>query len=82
MINSRIKKLKEEIRIFKGFTKPARQYIGTLRKPNKTKDKFGELYFGNIRNCLINTRWGQLRVPFNHIGESIEIIVKIKELEK
>ena len=67
---------KSIIKIFKGKTKPNKSFVGITNQPRNIKDKFGQLWEGNVRVCLINTRWGQLHVPYTWIRKKIEIIVK------
>ena len=70
---------KKEITIFKGKSKPQKSFVGVETKTMITEDKFGELWEGNVRSCYINTRWGQLSVPYLWIGKKIQI--KVKELK-
>ena len=67
---------KSIIRIFQGEAKPSKNFVGTSNKANETKDKFGKLPIGHTRCCLLNTRWGQLYVPYSWIGKRIKVIVE------
>ncbi len=70
------------IQIFKGKTDPSTDFVGVENKKKDTKDKFGNLYRGNVRGCYIDTKWGQLTVPYNWIGKHIKIIVSIHKEEE
>lgn len=65
----------KESRIFQGRLKPEEYFVGCAAKSRTTKDKFGELGSGTIRDCCVNTRWGQLHAPISWIGKKVRIIV-------
>jgi hypothetical protein len=62
--------------IFKEKTKPSKEWIGTQFQKEITKDKFGELQIGEIRSSYIDTKWGQLGVPYIWMGKKIKITVE------
>lgn len=69
-------------RIFCGKTKPSKSWVGTENIRKSYKDKFGEMNRGEIRSCYIETKWGQLKVPFKYMEKDIEIIVKIRKAKR
>lgn len=69
----------KETKIYEGKPQPDTYWVGTNSKPNETKDKFGEIRNGEVRFCLINTRWGQLSVPLSWMKKRIKIqIIEVK----
>ena len=56
--------------------KPDLCFVGVNSQRRRLKDKFGVIPIGNVRCAMINTRWGQLYVPFSWIGRKIKITVK------
>ena len=70
------------VKIYQGFTKPDTNFVGMANKPNKSKDKFGEIGEGDVSICLINTRWGQLYAPMSMMNKRIRIDVTELNTEK
>jgi hypothetical protein len=77
-----VRRSTKEVTIFKGKVKPGIGYVGQRRQPNVIEDKFGELWLGQVRTFLINTRWGQLHASSTFGGKDIEIIVRETKEEK
>jgi len=48
--------------LFKGKAKVGLGWVGTQNQPHTRRDKVGEIRAGAIRECLIDTRWGQLEI--------------------
>jgi len=65
------------MKIFEEKTQPSLGWAGTEMQKRKLKDKFGEIKVGEYRHCLINTEWGQLKVPYKLMGKKIRIKVEV-----
>lgn len=62
--------------LFKGVAKPSVYWVGQENQKKEFKDKFGELKKGEIRYGYLNTKWGQLGVPYKWMGKRLIIEVK------
>lgn len=64
--------------LFKGITEPYHRWTGTTFQPNEVIDKFGKLQRGQTRECYIQTKWGQLPVPYGWMGK--RIIIRVSDI--
>jgi len=71
-----MRKSKKAAILYLGYSHPSHYFVGVCNQPNISKDKFGELTEGNVRACHIDTKWGQLQVPFHWMDKRIKIIVE------
>lgn len=68
--------MKKEYVLFKGKATPMESFVGTAFYPSERKDRFGILRKGEYRLVRVDTKGGQVCLPFKFGNKNIEIIVR------